>query len=133
MIRRAGLLPEDRIQCRHYGCRNILDDAEALKYHLHFHNIEDISQGRPKLSLDGLTEDASTVHAHNTCVGQKTRKSSSHTVTNVVTPSFKGFMEQGDRWHSRHSSVPCGSPPRKPSSGGVVTLVVLRRPRVPRL
>jgi len=118
MIRKAGLLPEDRIQCRHYGCRNILDNAEALKYHLHFHNIGDIPQHRAQLSGDGCAEGASTVHAHSTHSGQKTGKSSNRTITSGVTSPSKPVVERSDHSHSRHASVPSVSVPRKLSSGG---------------
>ncbi|KAI6129874.1 hypothetical protein EV401DRAFT_717055 [Pisolithus croceorrhizus] len=45
MVKNAGLSPQDRIQCRRQGCSDILDNAEALKYHLHFHNIGDAVDG----------------------------------------------------------------------------------------
>lgn len=37
----AGLKPTNKIQCRRRGCADILPDVEALKYHLHIHNIAD--------------------------------------------------------------------------------------------
>lgn len=118
MIRKAGLFPEDRIQCRHYGCRNILDNAEALKYHLHFHNIGDIPQHRAQLSVDGPAEHSSTVHAHSTYSGQKTGKTSNCTVTSGAISPSKSVVERSDHSHSRHVSVPSVSVPRKLSSGG---------------
>lgn len=118
MIRKAGLLPEDRIQCRHYGCRNILDNAEALKYHLHFHNIGDIPQHQAQLSVDGPAEHSSTVHAHSTYSGQKTGKTSNCTVTSGAISPSKSVVERSDHSHSRHVSVPSVSVPRKLSSGG---------------
>ncbi|KAF9223630.1 hypothetical protein BS17DRAFT_817256 [Gyrodon lividus] len=41
MMRNAGLKPTDKIQCRRCGCADILRDLDALKYHLHIHNIAD--------------------------------------------------------------------------------------------
>ncbi|KAI6042493.1 hypothetical protein EDC04DRAFT_2600826 [Pisolithus marmoratus] len=46
MVMNAGLSLQDRIQCRRQGCSDVLDNAEALKYHLHFHNIGDAVDGR---------------------------------------------------------------------------------------
>lgn len=37
----AGLKPTNKIQCRRRGCADILPDVEALKYHIHIHNIAD--------------------------------------------------------------------------------------------
>ncbi|KAL4066856.1 hypothetical protein J3A83DRAFT_236809 [Scleroderma citrinum] len=117
MIRNAGLLPEDRIQCRRYGCRNILDNVEALKYHLHFHNIEDTPQSQARPSVDGSVEDASTIHPtiHSTHTNQKTRKSSAHTLTSNAAAPYKSILENSDHSHSRQPSV---SVLRKLSIGG---------------
>lgn len=41
MMHNAGLKPTNRIQCRRRGCADILPDVEALKYHIHIHNIAD--------------------------------------------------------------------------------------------
>lgn len=42
----AGLKPMNKIQCRRRGCADILSDVEALKYHLHIHNIADSAARR---------------------------------------------------------------------------------------
>lgn len=43
MMHNAGLKPTNKIQCRRRGCADILPDVEALKYHLHIHNIADMT------------------------------------------------------------------------------------------
>ncbi|KAH7884344.1 hypothetical protein F5I97DRAFT_1929223 [Phlebopus sp. FC_14] len=49
MMAAAGLSPTDKVQCRRHGCADILHDVNALKYHLHIHNIGD--------ELDGTTHE----------------------------------------------------------------------------
>ncbi|KAF8428876.1 hypothetical protein L210DRAFT_885732, partial [Boletus edulis BED1] len=46
MMNNAGLKPSTQIQCRRRGCADILPDVEALKYHLHIHNIADSAAKR---------------------------------------------------------------------------------------
>ncbi|KAH0833185.1 hypothetical protein J3R83DRAFT_12214 [Lanmaoa asiatica] len=43
MMHSAGLKPTNKIQCRRRGCADILSGVEALKYHLHIHNIADMA------------------------------------------------------------------------------------------
>ena len=43
MMHSAGLKPTNKIQCRRRGCADILPDVEALKYHIHIHNIADLA------------------------------------------------------------------------------------------
>lgn len=46
----AGLKPTNKIQCRRRGCADVLPDVEALKYHLHIHNIADSAFGHSSAS-----------------------------------------------------------------------------------
>ena len=41
MMHNAGLKPTSKIQCRRRDCADILPGVEALKYHIHIHNIAD--------------------------------------------------------------------------------------------
>ncbi|KAG1821993.1 uncharacterized protein BJ212DRAFT_1297253 [Suillus subaureus] len=43
MVRAGHCTPRGMIRCQRPGCTNVLRDLEALKFHLHIHNIGDMS------------------------------------------------------------------------------------------
>ncbi|KIK96583.1 hypothetical protein PAXRUDRAFT_297354 [Paxillus rubicundulus Ve08.2h10] len=120
MMRNAGLKYTDRIQCRRRGCADILRDADALKYHLHIHNIPD--------TLDVLPVDHS--HKHPATAGIKviptlvsaTRKPP--VVVDSATFNSKTFKSSHSRSKScavthHKNSKSSAAIPRKLSVGGL--------------
>ncbi|KAG9315171.1 hypothetical protein JVU11DRAFT_4296 [Chiua virens] len=92
MMQKAGLKLTDKIQCRRQGCADILSDVEALKYHLHIHNITDVpatcidpssSSCRPSLPKCSSTSNSKTLkrtHSRSRSSVEARAKSSKTTV-----------------------------------------------------
>ncbi|KAG6331538.1 hypothetical protein ID866_7548 [Astraeus odoratus] len=109
MLRRAGLSFDDRIQCRRYGCKNILDNGEALKYHLHFHLIGDDLDRERVIPPNSSAQNASS---------QSTHRFARVAPTNTLSNPSKSFVEPRKNSDSKQSAIPIVSAPRKLSSGG---------------
>lgn len=105
MVMNAGLSPQDRIQCRRQGCSDILDNAEALKYHLHFHNIGD--------AVDG--------HRTGCSVEDRCTLATNEPSLPTLSPSAPGPSKVSGGYHknarSMQSSILPVAFPRKQSSG----------------
>jgi hypothetical protein len=52
MVQTGHCTPGGMIRCQRPGCTNVLRDLEALKFHLHIHNIGDMSDVISVLSAD---------------------------------------------------------------------------------
>ncbi|KIJ66840.1 hypothetical protein HYDPIDRAFT_26257 [Hydnomerulius pinastri MD-312] len=121
MMHSAGLKPTDRIQCRRRGCADVLRNVEALKYHLHIHNIGDAldvfsvgdaaqiplpSTRKPSLvgsAVPSRSKNITHSRSKSSVVApRKSSKSSSATATSA-TPRSAGVV----------------SPPRKLSAGAL--------------
>ncbi|KAI6025845.1 hypothetical protein F5J12DRAFT_810741 [Pisolithus orientalis] len=100
MVMNAGLSLRDRVQCRRQGCSDVLENAEALKYHLHFHNIGDAMDGHSK--------------GHRTLA---TNKSSLQTLNPSAQPPSKVTGEYHNNARSKQPSLFPVTSSRKPSIG----------------
>lgn len=100
MVMNAGLSLLDRVQCRRQGCSDVLENAEALKYHLHFHNIGDAMDGHSK--------------GHRTLA---TNKSSLQTLNPSAQPPSKVTGEYHNNARSKQPSLFPVTSSRKPSIG----------------
>ncbi|KAJ8587002.1 hypothetical protein M405DRAFT_882971 [Rhizopogon salebrosus TDB-379] len=63
MIQAARWTPGGTICCQRPGCTDVLRDLEALKFHLHIHNIGDMSDARSTISAHS-PKTKETRHTH---------------------------------------------------------------------
>jgi hypothetical protein len=127
-MRNAGLKSTDRIQCRRRGCADILRDADALKYHLHIHNIADALDVP---LVDHPHEDPATADIKDIpTLAPATRKP---LLVDSATSHSKTFKRSHSRSKScavtRENSKTSIATPRKLSAGGL--LPTLFSPREP--
>lgn len=110
----AGLKPTNKIQCRRRGCADILSDVEALKYHLHIHNIADAA---------ARCNDASTSAAHHPSLVECS--------TSDPKTSKRGHSRSKSSLGTQYSRSATYSPPRKLSAGGLLPSLFSPRESTP--
>ncbi|KAF8839648.1 hypothetical protein BDN67DRAFT_745446 [Paxillus ammoniavirescens] len=128
MMRNAGLKATDRIQCRRRGCADILRGVDALKYHLHIHNIADALDFPP---VDHSHEHPATADTKDIPTPPATRKPP---LVDSATFNSKTFKRSHSRSKScavtlSKNSKSSTATPRKLSAGAL--LPTLFSPREP--
>lgn len=110
----AGLRPTNKIQCRRRGCADILSGVEALKYHLHIHNIADTAS---------RCNDASPSAAHKPSPAECSASDSK-------TPK-RSHSRSKSSIGTQQSCSTTYSPPRKLSAGGLLPSLFSPRESTP--
>ncbi|KAG6373333.1 hypothetical protein JVT61DRAFT_6476 [Boletus reticuloceps] len=117
MMNNAGLKPSTQIQCRRRGCADILPDVEALKYHLHIHNIADSAAKRNDIP-------ASTSRKPSSLVECSASNSKAPKRSHSRSKSFLGTQ------HKRLATSPLHVP-RKLSAGSLLPSLFSPRESTP--
>ncbi|KAG2340682.1 hypothetical protein BDR05DRAFT_499466 [Suillus weaverae] len=100
MVQSGHFTPGAMIRCQRPGCTDVLRDLEALKFHLHIHNIGDMSD---VISLLSAHTQKAKEPGHSSAESSPLDKSS-----RKVRDRSKSFMDMDAS--SGHS---CDTPPRK--------------------
>lgn len=117
MLAEVGGSPLKPIRCTRVGCSDVLHNADALKYHLHFHNIGDALDDTGVSSLGGSPRnitysDAAVKQSSLYTLSDKVDYSTSvighhaglNSVQRSVAPASRNFSTGNKRGSSRRSS-----------------------------
>lgn len=107
----AGLKPTNKIQCRRRGCADILPGVEALKYHIHIHNIADTAAKCNDASPSAACEPS--LVQRSTSISKPSKKSHSRSKSTLGTQHKCSTIHFPSRKHSAGSLLPSHLSPRE--------------------